>query len=104
MIFGWLLAFLFLGIIGVGVALIASSKSNRKSNKGKLVVGIISSIIGLLLFITIPFSFQQVETGEVAVVKELGEVKDVREAGVHFDFWMTRSYIKYDTIYFVFVF
>ena len=55
------------------------------------------SIILLGVFTVVPFSFHQVETGEVAVVKHLGEAKEVREAGLHYDFWMTKKYEKYDT-------
>lgn len=101
MIFGWLLAFLFLGILAGGIALAINGTSYKRErggpSKSKLGLGIAASVLGFALFLTIPFSFHQVETGEVAVVKELGEVKDVRGAGVHFDFWMTNTYIKYDT-------
>lgn len=52
------------------------------------------SIIGLLV---VPFSFHTVQSGQVAVVKELGKVLDEEKtAGTHFDFWITKSYTKYD--------
>jgi regulator of protease activity HflC (stomatin/prohibitin superfamily) len=38
-----------------------------------------------------------VDTGKVAVVKNLGKIKTVREAGTYYDFWMTNKYVKYDT-------
>ena len=101
MIFGWLLAFLFLGILAGGVALAINGASYKRErgglSKSKLGLGIAASILGFALFLTIPFSFHQVDTGEVATVKELGQIKYVREAGTHFDFWMTRSYTTYDT-------
>ena len=56
-------------------------------------------ILALLLFaafITIPFSFHTVDTGEVAVVKQLGRAKNVRTAGTYFDLWMINKYQKYD--------
>ena len=37
------------------------------------------------------------DTGKLAVVKNLGKIKTVREAGTYYDFWMTNTYIKYDT-------
>ncbi|MBQ8145961.1 MAG: prohibitin family protein, partial [Clostridia bacterium] len=37
-----------------------------------------------------------VDTGEIAVVKYMGEAKAVRAAGTHFDFWITNTYSKYD--------
>ena len=59
--------------------------------------GIITCIIMVILFIVLPWNFSTVDNGEVAVVKNLGEVIDIREPGMHVDFWMTRSYIKLDT-------
>jgi regulator of protease activity HflC (stomatin/prohibitin superfamily) len=51
----------------------------------------------LLTFIVVPFSFHTVESGQVAVVKQLGKVNDEeRTAGTHFDIWVTNNYIKYD--------
>lgn len=48
------------------------------------------------LFLCIPFSFHTVDTGEIAVVKHLGQIKEVRTAGTYFDFWMTDKYQRYD--------
>ncbi len=61
--------------------------------------GIISLAVSgvfCLLFIFIPFSFHTVNTGEVAVVKYMGEAKTVRSAGTYFDFWVTNKYEVYD--------
>lgn len=44
----------------------------------------------------IPGSFHTVNAGEVAVVKHLGEIRDVRTAGTYFDFWITEKYDVYD--------
>lgn len=56
----------------------------------------LSSFIMLLAFIFIPFSIHKIETGEVAVVKVWGEAKEVKTAGLHFDFWLSHKYEKYD--------
>jgi regulator of protease activity HflC (stomatin/prohibitin superfamily) len=58
---------------------------------------IILAIASCLAFIIVPFSFHTINTGEVAVVKHLGKITHVREAGTCFDFWMINSYQKYDT-------
>lgn len=50
-----------------------------------------------LLLIFIPASFHQVETGTVAVVRQLGKIVDARGPGTYFDFYMVRSYQVYDT-------
>jgi regulator of protease activity HflC (stomatin/prohibitin superfamily) len=46
--------------------------------------------------IIVPSSWHTVEAGQVAVVKHLGEAKNVRNAGTYFDFWLTESYEYYD--------
>ena len=51
----------------------------------------------VIVFICVPFSFHTVDTGEIAVVKQLGEAKFTRTAGTHYDFWMTNTYTRYDT-------
>lgn len=61
------------------------------------VICIILAIVGIFCFGTIPFSFHTVDSGELAVVRHLGKITGIREAGVNFDFWMTNSYQKYDT-------
>ena len=59
--------------------------------------GIIGIIVSVLALICIPFSVYTVDTGEVAVVKFLGQANNVREAGTYFDFWITNTFQKYDT-------
>ncbi len=51
----------------------------------------------VLLTFFIPGSFHTVDTGEIAVVKHLGQIKDVHTAGTYYDFWITEKYEKYDT-------
>lgn len=58
---------------------------------------LVLGIVGIISFIIVPFSFRTVDTGTVAVVKHLGEVKEVKSAGTHFDLWITNSYKRYDT-------
>ena len=60
-------------------------------------IAVIACILLAISFIAVPFSFRTVDTGEIAVVKQLGEAKYTRTAGTHFDFWMTNSYTRYDT-------
>lgn len=58
---------------------------------------IVLIIASILAFIFIPFSFHTVQTGEVAVVKVLGEAKEVKNPGTSFALWITNAYVKYDT-------
>lgn len=86
---------MFVALIIGGIALAVYGGSNEKG--GAVVGGVVGSIVSFILFLCIPFSFRTIDSGEIAVVKEMGKVIDTREAGIHFDFWMVRSYEKYDT-------
>lgn len=59
-------------------------------------VGLGVAILFVLLLFFIPGSFHTVNAGEVAVVKHLGEIREVRTAGTYFDFWITEKYDVYD--------
>lgn len=95
MLFGWVFGLLFLGIIVAGVGCTYYGK--KKKNKKLVPIGIAGAFLAFIFFICVPFSFQTVDAGEIAVVKEMGKIVEVREAGVHFDFWLVRSYERYDT-------
>ena len=90
-IVGIILVLLTIGAFSVGFVL---------HEGGNGVASAVSVVVGILLVITfliVPFSFHTINTGEVAVVKHLGEITHVRSAGTCFDFWMINSYKKYDT-------
>ncbi len=72
---------------------------NRQMHGAKagLISTIAASIALIGLVICVPGSFHQVETGTVAVVRELGKIVDVRTPGTYFDFYMIRNYEVYDT-------
>ena len=88
-ILGIVLVILAIGA-GVGAAFI-----DNGAIKG--ILGVICALL-VITFIIVPFSFHTIQSGEVAVVKQLGKVDDTeRTAGTHFDIWITNSYTKYDT-------
>lgn len=95
MLYGWIFGILFFALIVGGIVLTVYGCTEDKA--GAKVGGILGAIVSFILFLCIPFSFHTVETGEIAVVKEMGKIIDTREAGVHFDFWMVRKYDRYDT-------
>ena len=69
-------------------------------DEGADVKGIVAAALAFILFISmfiVPFSIRTVDTGEVAVVKHLGAIKEVKGPGMHFDLWITNKYMKYDT-------
>ncbi len=98
------LGILFFLLAGGGIAFGVLSMRDKKSARGqttkgnKVRGGIFcgAGVAFLLLFFLIPFSFHTVEAGEVAVVKHMGEAREIRTAGTYFDFWLTEKYQKYD--------
>ncbi len=89
--------------IAVSISLIAYEQSKNNKNKMKekglsLVskIALYTGLVFVVALILIPGSFHTVDTGEVAVVKHLGEARTVRSAGTYFDFWLTESYEYYD--------
>lgn len=76
-----------------GIAWIVTNASNGD----KVMLPVVVTIIGLLAFILVPWNFVTVDNGEVYVTKNLGQVDDVLEPGLHCNFYMTTSYVKLDT-------
>lgn len=97
--------FIILGVIGILLALGfviwgGISWYNARKNGDNPILGIslfFGSIALLIVSILVPFSIRQVETTEIAVVKEWGNAVDTRNAGIHFDFWISKSYVKIET-------
>lgn len=52
--------------------------------------------VGILGLALVPGSFHTVQAGEVAVVKQMGQISDVEQPGTYFDFWAVRKYEIYD--------
>lgn len=88
-----------LGIVLVALivgACIFAYKFYDADNKVACGMSIALAIICFVAVILVPFSFRTVDTGELAVVKVLGEARDIRTSGTYFDFWVTKSYQRYD--------
>lgn len=94
MIFGFIFVVLFIGVGIFGLAL--GFKGKKRKNEAKTTVAAILLAVAALGVVLIPGSFHTVEAGEVAVVKHLGEARNVRKAGTYFDFWLTETYSYYD--------
>ena len=95
MSFGIIFSAVFLVVIAAGAGLIALTLYKARALKVN-VLGVIIAVIGVLGMVIVPSSFHTVEAGQVAVVKHLGEAKNVRTAGTYFDFWLTEKYEYYD--------
>lgn len=87
---------IIIAILAIVAGFIAFAATDN-DNLGVTIGAWIAVAALLIAFFIVPFSFHTVQTGEVAVVKTLGKITDVRAAGTSFDLWMTKSYTKYDT-------
>jgi regulator of protease activity HflC (stomatin/prohibitin superfamily) len=91
---------IIVGIILAVLAIVAFVMGGYALEEGNDLGGgfaIALGIVLLLAFIIVPFSFHTINTGEIAVVKHLGEITHTRGPGTNFDLWIINSYTKYDT-------
>ena len=89
---------LFTGIVA-GIAMCSRGFARTKKYTGNPALGkagVAVAAVCAVLFAVVPMSIHTVDTGEVAVVKHLGDARNVRPAGTHFDFWLTDTYQVYD--------
>ena len=83
-------------ITAIGAFVWCGYCANDDNGVGAGITGVIGALL-VIAFIIVPFSFHTVNTGELAVVRHLGKITDVRDAGTNFDLWFVNKYEKYDT-------
>lgn len=86
---------LLIAALGAGCLILAIRFFAKKNKTAGIVTAVCLAIL-VFAFLFVPLSFHTVDAGEVAVVKYLGQARDVRTAGTHFDFWLTNTYQVYD--------
>ena len=85
-------------VLAAGMVLSIALAIKKKSSSGKVgVVPVVFAIVFAIALGIIPMSIHIVNTGEIAVVKHMGEAKEVKTAGMHFDLWITEQYDYYDS-------
>lgn len=82
-------------LTAICIAIYVKQKTKRENKALSKITIILALVFALGIFI-IPPSFHTVETGEVAVVKHLGQAKEVKTAGTYFNLWITDKYQTYD--------
>ena len=95
MAFSFIFSAVFVIVLLAGVG-ISALKHKKTKGKNLSLVGVIFMSVAVLGLALVPSSFHTVEAGQIAVVKHLGEAKNVRTAGTYFDFWVTETYEYYD--------
>ena len=93
---GTIIALILAVLIGVSIFFAVVFHGKKRYNKNAFIISAAVAAVLAIVFVTVPFSIHTVDTGEVAVVKHLGEARNTREAGTHFDFWITETYQRYD--------
>ena len=92
---GLIFSAIFFVVIAIGAGLIALTIHKARAFKINI-LGVIVALIGIAGLAIVPSSWHTVEAGEIAVVKHLGEARNVRTAGTYFDLWITEKYEYYD--------
>ena len=95
MALGLIISAVLIGVLVIGVAIVAA-KLRKTNNRKVSPIGIVVVLVAVVGLALIPKSFHTVEAGQIAVVKHLGEARNVRTAGTYFDFWVTETYEYYD--------
>lgn len=85
---------LVVAIVGVFITCYKCYDNGKSGSAG--ILGVVGAIL-VVAFLIVPFSFHTVNTGEIAVVKNMGKITHVRDAGTNFDLWFINKYQKYDT-------
>lgn len=87
------------GILIVIFAIVSFVVAFKMDDNNNAVAAGVACLVGIALciaFIFVPFSVRTVNSGEVAVVKHLGKIEEVKTAGTYYDLWITNKYIRYD--------
>ena len=96
---GFIVGFVLVCGVAAGIAMCSRGFRRTKRYAGNPALGkagIAVAVVCGVLFLILPMSIHTVDTGEVAVVKYMGNARSVRTAGTHFDFWLTNTYQTYD--------
>lgn len=84
-------------VLAAGMVLSIALAIKKKSSSGKVgVIPVAFAIVFAIALCVVPMSIHIVNTGEIAVVKHMGEAREVKTAGMHFDLWITEQYDYYD--------
>ena len=95
MAIGILVGIAILVLTVVAIVIAGTCFSSGKNGAGSIATMVVLAL--LVSFLLVPFSFHTISSGEVAVVKHLGKIEDVKSAGTHYDLWITNKYVTYDT-------
>lgn len=89
-VLGIIIAVLLIGAI-TGVVIFV-----EKNKKGKIITFSVLSLGLLIAFVFVPFGFTQIDTTEIAVVREWGEITGIRGAGLQFRNILSSNFQIYD--------
>lgn len=87
---------IIIAIFAIAAFIVCGVCAESDAPVGTTIFAIVGAIL-VIAFIIVPFSWHTVNTGEVAVVKHMGEIREVKTAGTSYAFWGTNKYMIYDT-------
>lgn len=93
----WILGIIFIVLAIVGIGWFGMVWLNCDKPKAKHYASLVIGLAMAVAFLIVPFSIKTINTGEIAVVKVWGKAQEVRDAGTHFNFWVGKEYVYYDT-------
>ncbi|MDR2091346.1 MAG: hypothetical protein LBP62_06865 [Clostridiales bacterium] len=97
-ILGFLFLFIMAGSAAFAVIKYVGWKAGKKNKPKNFELPVAASVflVGLLLFIFIPFGIKTVNTGEIAVVQIFGKSTRTETAGIHMTNIISTEYLIYD--------
>lgn len=94
---GVIVAIILVLLVGACIAGAILFRSKKHRNNKFFIACVSVACVGFVVFMTVPFSINTVQPGQVAVVKVWGEARYTRNPGTYFDFWISNQYEVYDT-------
>jgi regulator of protease activity HflC (stomatin/prohibitin superfamily) len=91
-----LLIFIFVLLFGGSFLWAKKLTSLRRQSSTAYMISVVLMVISFVGMIFIPAGIKTIETGEIAVVKVWGEVKDIKTPGLHFSNIISEKYEVYD--------
>lgn len=86
---------IILAVLAVGSGILAAHFFGY-CKKALGITAVVLCVLFVIALVLVPFSYHTVDTGEIVVVKHLGEATHTRSAGTYFDLWVTDAYQYYD--------
>lgn len=86
-----------IGVFIFSMGILGAFYGLKSRKRGSVILSIILTIAAICSLAIVPASIHVVDTGEIAVVKFLGDARKLRTAGTYFDWNLLYEYQTYDS-------